>query len=247
MEKKCGDFEKQLAEKDDENKHLGEEIDRKIEAFESKMSTVIHAIKEKDDAIASLQKKLCDFGYKFESKIVEKKKRKIFKCTSCDYESSSQQGLKIHIARKHTVNKLETSSICELCDKKFETADKLQKHMKCHSYQDAKFKCVDCNFVGTNNLTMEVHNGKYHTDIFECGICEYVAESEEKLELHLFTCEIYHCNGSNGKCTAKDKSLSEMKRHLEKEHDENATLKHIKISKSNPDEVDWKCYYLDEV
>ena len=38
-----------------------------------------------------------------------------------------------------------------------------------------------------------------------------------------------------------------MKRHLEKEHDENATLKLIKISKSNPDEVDWKCYYLDEV
>ena len=114
MENKCSDLEKQLAEKDGENKHLGEEIDRKIEAFESKMSTIIQSIKEKDDAIASLEKKLDDLENNLASKVVEKKKKKIFKCTNCNYESSSDQGLKIHIARKHTVNKLETSSICEL-------------------------------------------------------------------------------------------------------------------------------------
>ena len=42
--------------------------------------------------------------------------------------------------------------------------------MKGHNDQVAKFKCVDCEFVGTNEYTMEVHIGKYHTDVFECGI-----------------------------------------------------------------------------
>ena len=51
--------------------------------------------------------------------------------------------------------------------------------MKSHSYQDAKYKCVDCDFVGKNELTMDVHTGRYHTDIFECGICEFITESEE--------------------------------------------------------------------
>ena len=133
---------------------------------------------------------------------------------------------------------MESSSTCELFDKKFDT----------------KFKFVDCNFVGTNDMTMEVHNGKFHTDIFDCGICEYVAETEEdNLDLHLFTCEIYHCTATFGsfpnrtECTKKYKNLSEMKRHVEKEHDENTKIKHIKISKNNPDEVTWKSYYLDEL
>ena len=102
-------------------------------------------------------------------------------------------------------------------------------------------------------MTMDVHTGKYHTDIFECGICEFIAESEEGLEIHLFTCEIYHCNGQYGSfpnsvaCTVKSKNISDMKRHLEKEHDENATIKHRKISKNNPEEVDCKYYYLDQL
>ena len=135
------------------------------------------------------------------------------KCTNCDYESTSEQGLKVHFARKHTANKLESSSTCELCDKKFDSAEKLKRHVKSYSYQDAKFKCVDCNFVGTNDMTMEVHNGKFHTDIFDCGICEYVAESEDNLDLHLFTCEIYHCTATFGsfpnrtECTKKYKIL----------------------------------------
>ena len=99
---------------------------------------------------------------------------------------------------------------------------------------------------------MDVHTGKYHTDIFECGICEYVAATEEDLEMHIFTCEIYHCTGTYGKfpkaveCTMQSKNFSEMKRHLEKEHDEDTTIKHVKISKNNPDEVGYTNYYLDQ-
>ena len=253
MEKKYGDLEERLDEKDNENRCLGKDMDRKIEAFESKIATLGQCIQEKNDAIALLQKRLDDLENKPTTKtIVEKKKKKV-SCTKCDYTSSSEQGLRIHSARKHTVNKEESSNVCELCDKKFDTVKILRNHMKSHSYQDAKYKCVDCDFVGTNDMTMDVHTGKYHTDIFECGICEFIAESEEGLEIHLFTCEIYHCNGQYGSfpnsvaCTVKSKNISDMKRHLEKEHDENATIKHRKISKNNPEEVDCKYYYLDQL
>ena len=42
----------------------------------------------------------------------------------------------------------------------------LKKHMKTHSYKEAKFKCEDCEFVGQCRETMEVHMGKAHTDNF---------------------------------------------------------------------------------
>ena len=41
--------------------------------------------------------------------------------TKCDYISSSEQCLRIHSARKHTVNKEDSSNGCELCEKKFDT------------------------------------------------------------------------------------------------------------------------------
>ena len=108
---------------------------------------------------------------------------------------------------------MEDPKLCELCDKKFETVKELRKHMKSHSYKNAQYKCVEFDFLGTNEYTMEVHNGKDHSDNFECGLCEYAAETEENLELHLFTCEMYHCTATYGKfpikteCALKEKTL----------------------------------------
>jgi hypothetical protein len=65
--------------------------------------------------------------------------------------------------------------------------------MKTHSYKSALFKCEECEFFGTNHLTMEVHLGKEHSANFECGLCEVEAKDLENLEMHLFTCEIYEC------------------------------------------------------
>ena len=96
----------------------------------------------------------------------QKKVIKKFKCNNCSYESKSEQGLRVHIARKHTINKVENQKSCEICDETFQTEKELRKHVKGHYYYMAKFNCVDCDFVGTNEYTMEVHNGKYHTDVF---------------------------------------------------------------------------------
>ena len=36
---------------------------------------------------------------------------------------------------------------------------------------------------------MEVHLGKFHSEQYDCGLCDYVATSLENIETHLFTCE----------------------------------------------------------
>ena len=60
---------------------------------------------------------------------------------------------------------------------------------------------------------MEVHFAKKKSDNFECGICNLVGGSLEKLELNLFTCEIYVW----AECEVGSKRLSEIKeRALEK-------------------------------
>ena len=100
---------------------------------------------------------------------------------------------------------------------------------------------------------MKVNNGKDHSDNFECGLCEYAAETEGNLELHLFTCEMYHCTAFYGKfpikteCALKGKNLNELKKHMEKEHEGNGMIRHLKMSIHNQNEVGIKAYYLEEI
>ena len=80
---------------------------------------------------------------------------------------------------------------CKLCN--FEAA--LEKGLNLHTIRkhtsinnEDRFKWDVCEFGGG---TMEVHLGKCHMENFECGLCEYKAESSENLNLHLNWCEIY--------------------------------------------------------
>ena len=75
-------------------------------------------------------------------------------------------------------------------------------HLKRHSYKLATCKCVECDFVGGCEETMQIHVGEHHSEKFECSLCDYEALTFEDLETHLFTCEIYEC----GKCIIKGKT-----------------------------------------
>ena len=83
---------------------------------------------------------------------------------------------------------------CELCDDILESVNDLKKHMKSHPFKHASFKHVECDFVGGSKETMEVHLGKYHSENFECALCDHKDKSLENLETHLFTCEILLCD-----------------------------------------------------
>ena len=129
--------------------------------FENNLKTLQKCVNEKDLFIETLQNE--------HIKRSSNGSRKI-KCSMCDFEGNSNHGLKIHMARKHTETEERNLNRCELCEKVFETVKEMKKHLQTHSYKKANFKCVDCEFVGTNEETMEVHIGKTHADIFECGL-----------------------------------------------------------------------------
>ena len=121
----------------------------------------------------------------------------------------------------------------------------MKKHLQTHSYKKANFKCVDCDFVGTNEETMEVHIGKTHANIFECGLCSHKAETLEKLDIHLFTCEVYVCS----KCDFLEKSLTDLKKHAKKEHFVNPyfQIHHRKMDRRNHGEVSSHTYCWEQI
>ena len=113
-------------------------------------------------------------------------------------------------------------------------------HLKiAHTYKESKFKCEDCEFSGKNELSLEVHHVKCHSEDFECGLCELNFGNVGKLETHLNTCEVYRCR----KCYNKETKISEIKAHVHKKHfhPNAATLiDHLKISRNDPNEVSSK-------
>ena len=111
--------------------------------------------------------------------------------------------------RNHTeINK--DSFICHICDKVETSSKDLKSHLKTHSYKTVKYKCEDCEFVGTRKETMDVHSGKCHAENFECGLCEFPTNNLEDLETHLFTCEMYECNA----CYERRTRLADLIDHL---------------------------------
>ena len=77
----------------------------------------------------------------------------------------------------------------------------MERHLKQHSYKKLIYKCEDCEYLASDELTLEVHSGKVHSGIFECALCGYKGSDLENLELHLGTCETFECkyNHNNNK------------------------------------------------
>ena len=138
--------------------------------------------------------------------------KEIFKCSDCDFETSSKRGLNVHIKRKHTnLKDAVYPKECDFCDAKLKNESEMRMHRKiAHTHKEAKFKCEDCDFSGNNELSLEVHHGKCHTEDFECGLCDYKANSLENLNTHLTTCESYECDN----CYFRVKTLAAIEDHV---------------------------------
>ena len=143
-----------------------------------------------------------------------------FKCKQCEYTTGSEQGLKTHISKKHkpTAESLDFPRSCHLCDKNLQSLKEYKIHIKTHSYRLIQYQCNMCSFSEYNEVGIEVHVGREHGENFECGMCEFIAEDLESLDLHLLTCEIYKCN----KCEIVFKTYKILSNTLLK-------MKHIKV------------------
>ena len=171
------------------------------------------------------------------TKASKKSESEDFKCSECDFVSKSRSGLKTHKARMHTKTKtLEYPFDCQLCDAKLENEKDMKEHLRFHRYKKSTFKCEDCDYVCENFLTMEVHVGKYHGDILECGLCNFEANAIEHLNLHIATCEIYTCE----ECIFRTKHLHDMKEHLNNIHEKFKyhEIIHAKINRKDSELID---------
>ena len=171
-----------------------------------------------------------------------------FECELCGFQSSSKQGLKTHISRKHTKYNEEVLSIkCEICTSEFTSSKEMKKHMICHSYTDSlilKFKCDECDFWGPNRITMEMHFRRIHSENISCGLCEYDAKDIETLDVHTFTCETYKCNA----CKQNFKNLQDVKNHVNKEYNgKNTILNHICCERENHEFFQEKSHFSREL
>ena len=113
----------------------------------------------------------------------------------------------------------------------------MKMHMKYHSYKQVEFKCEECGYCCKNEPSMEVHIGKAHCESFECGLCDFVAGDNEKLDTHLFTCEIYECKV----CEIRYNTLAELKHHVCNEHQKGQQfilIIHAKQNRKNTEEID---------
>ena len=116
-------------------------VDEKISTFEINLLKVKEDLAEKNSYIVEWEekvtklKKLCEHIENrdeealkvLETKInvIEKDKviiessRYQLKCSECDFLGSSENGLKVHKSKKHTVRSAIKSTFCELCSKSY--------------------------------------------------------------------------------------------------------------------------------
>ena len=178
----------------------------------------------------------------------DKTKQKVFNCPDCDFSSGSQQGLRIHQRKKHTkADVLEFPKKCDLCDIELLNKREMKFHVMNHSYKEVQFKCEECDFSGNNEISMEVHINKVHSEELECGMCEFEAKDLETLETHLVTCQIYECKH----CAERWQSISDVKKHMAEEHKgvggQFLKIIHAKLDISNSDEIKCKTYYSKDL
>ena len=168
-------------------------------------------------------------------------------CKFCPFEAKSASGLKVHMKRKHTFQDIGTyPTNCDICEKTIENKLKMKRHMENHSYINAEYKCLECDFISDDYSEMEVHIRKEHSEKFECSLCGLRGESLEGFKTHVLTCEVYDCNA----CEERTKTLESMKDHIKKSHAEYLEynkLIHLKHCTENFSEIKTKMYNFKDV
>ena len=116
--------------------------------------------------------------------------------------------------------------------------------MRTHSYSLVQFKCDLCDFMGYDDIDMDVHAAKYHDDKCECGLCGFEAKDLEELDIHLTTCEYYICE----LCDEKIRQFTSIKDHFKTKHSDDKSrssgVRNIKPSRENSEIYDRKFHHI---
>ena len=61
----------------------------------------------------------------------------------------------------------------------FKDEMQMKKHMKTHLYALVQYKGDLCEFMGCDEIDMDVHAAKLHGDKWECWLCKHEANYTE--------------------------------------------------------------------
>ena len=243
--------------------HNDKDIEEKLESMENKIEVQRKQIEEKKSEIASLELRMEELEKKFANEkkckdrkikdlenIIKSKNEKVmkenFKCEYCDFQTPSERGLNVHIKRKHTNLNAEKYPVeCDFCDFSAKSESEMRFHLKnVHTATDSNVKCLDCDFCAYNEISIQVHRGRQHEDGFECGLCDFRADSLETLNVHLTTCECYECH----RCNIRVHHISDIREHIaEKHQSEYVTITHGKLDRKDANYVKQTNYSKDKL
>ena len=134
-----------------------ENIEKKFEKF----TTMEQQLCKQDLIISTLYNKVNDLETNLANNVekVEKLSEKVqsvavkkLKCQRCEFETTSKQGLKVHMSRKHTKIEEIFPITCFICEDVLKNNEEKKKHIRKHSYKKAGFRCVECQFIGSTKL-----------------------------------------------------------------------------------------------
>ena len=249
-------FEKELEniKKDNLDSQHVKEIEEKFQSLEEKLNNQQKEIEVKNALICQLELRLSELENKFveEKKNKEKKVKEledtlkhqknkttavipdksVFECEKCEFTTLSKIGLSVHFKRVHTkLYKIKYPVECDFCEDVIKSGKEMDLHLKFnHNGRGASYKCEDCDYIGENGCSLDVHHGKCHNIDFECGLCDYKGKDVEKLETHLTTCEAYLCC----ECNFRGRFISSIRTHMLKEHgQENVQITHAKLDRKD--------------
>ena len=112
--------------------------------------------------------------------------------------------------------------------------------------EDLKWKTTSKYWLWNISATTDrilVHNGKCCVSEFECGLCDMKVDTLENLETHLASCEVYECE----ECEKRFTKLSDIKLHLEDDHNKDKYFYHLKMHRIVKSKVDSKKYSYNDV
>ena len=177
----------------------------KPDTVSDKDKVILHELKEesnsKKEKITGPKSthscKLCGLEFKFEGQVDEHNQR-IPKCESIKYSTSDENTKKVlesKLTFKDKVTgesitkmieelcKKETPFICEVCQKSFDKASDLKRHVFQHS--DCKpFQCSICSMHFSQWATLKKHLNIHDMKPFYCGNCNNRYKSRDKLNQH---------------------------------------------------------------
>ena len=182
--KKVDEMEKKLKIVEKERKSLSmafseftKKVENKFEILENKIELQRKALEEKDDKILDLENRLNSSIEKIKVSSLTSEK---FKCDLCAFTSISEAGLKTHTGKKHkdpTVTRVKVfPQQCDFCELTINDKKQFKIHMRTHSYSLVQYRCDLCDFMGYDEIDMDVHAAKLHSDKSECGLCGFKAK-----------------------------------------------------------------------